>query len=89
MPEITVHCKCKARALIVDDSQFNNYPLQKMLQSRFGIKSESATNGLKAYNKVKRNLTKQCCNVVYNLICMDINMPVMNGITAADKILCF
>ena len=80
-------CKCKARVLIVDDSQFNIYPLQKMLSSHFELKSETATNGLIAYNKVKRNLTKMCCRLNFNLICMDIRMPVMDGVTAAEKIL--
>ena len=60
-----------------------------MLSSQFGLKAETATNGLIAYNKVKRNLTKMCCNLHYNLICMDIRMPVMDGIKATEKILDF
>ena len=43
------------------------------------MKSDTALNGLQAYNKVKLNLTKACCKIVYNYILMDIRMPVMDG----------
>ena len=51
-----------------------------MFTSLFGLRSETACNGLQAFNKVKINLTKLCCDVKYNFICMDIKMPVMDGI---------
>lgn len=66
----------------MDDSQFNIYPLQKILSSKFQIKADTALNGLQAYNKVKLNLTKCCCKVVYNFILMDIRMPIMDGFIA-------
>lgn len=50
---------------------------------------ETALNGLIAYNKVKQNLTKKCCNVYFNHILMDIRMPVMDGFKASEKILSF
>ena len=76
-------CKCKATVLLVDDSQFNLYPLSKMISSNFKMKADTALNGLLAYNKVKLNLTKTCCSVRYNWILMDIRMPVMDGFVAS------
>lgn len=42
-----------------------------------------------AYNKVKQNLTKSCCNTYFNYILMDIRMPVMDGFKSSEKILSF
>ena len=34
-------------------------------------------------------MTKQCCQVKYNFVLMDIRMPVMDGFKSAEKILSF
>lgn len=60
-----------------------------MLKAYFGLRSDTAANGLEAYNKMRRNLTKKCCSTFYNLILMDVHMPVMDGICAAEKVLDF
>ena len=57
-PDITVQCKCKATVLLVDDSLFQLYPIQKMIQSEYKLHCDTALNGLVAYNKVKQSLTK-------------------------------
>lgn len=46
-------------------------------------------NGLMALDMVKRELRKQCrCpDKGYKLILMDVQMPIMNGIEASQKIL--
>lgn len=68
------------RILIVDDVEDN----RKLLISNFeqkGIDSEYACNGLEAVNLVK--------NSQFDLILMDIRMPIMNGYEAAEKIRSF
>lgn len=71
------------RILIVDDNPNNRMVLKFFLQDHAKEKQascdiEEAENGLLALNKVKE--TK------YDLIFMDIMMPVMNGIEATKKI---
>lgn len=34
-PEITSKCKCKSQVLLVDDSPFQLYPIQKILSSQY------------------------------------------------------
>lgn len=53
------------------------------------MNTETATNGQIAFNKMKKNLTKGCCKVVFNHVLMDIRMPVMDGFKSTEKILKF
>jgi signal transduction histidine kinase len=59
--------------LIVDDNKSNCFVLEQMLKIK-GIKSEFAHNGKICIEKIDAK--------DYNLIIMDKNMPVMNGIEA-------
>lgn len=66
--------------LIVDDVEDN----LKLLTSNFhekGIKTSSATNGLEAVELAQQNK--------FDLILMDIRMPIMDGYEAAEKIKVF
>ena len=54
----------------------NRILIEEMLNS-FGIKPDFALNGLEAVEKVKDSN-------IYDIIFMDINMPVMNGIEATN-----
>lgn len=65
------------RILIAEDNPVNVMVLQKTL-SRWGLIADVAENGLHALNAV---LAKS-----YDLIFMDINMPVMNGFEASKQI---
>ncbi len=53
----------------------------KRLLKDFGINVTLASNGLEAFNLVKANR--------FDIIFMDIQMPVMNGVEATEKILEF
>ena len=83
-PIVNIPCKCP-KILIVDDDPFNAYSLSKILESlKFSFCI--AVNGRKAMEAVKEreNKCKLCEN--FDLILMDINMPVMNGLEATNAI---
>lgn len=66
--------------LIVEDNRINQTVTRKILE-REGVVCTIAENGLIAVNKVKVNK--------YDLILMDINMPVKNGLDATREIRAF
>ncbi len=65
-------------ALVVEDNIINQKLIKKILNN-FGIKVTIASNGLEALNLYKKNS--------YNIIFMDIQMPIMCGIEATGEIL--
>ena len=65
------------RALIVDDNAINRKLLTRMLH-KMGWASFEAANGALAVSAYKKDS--------FPLVLMDIQMPVMDGITAAVKI---
>jgi len=70
------------KALIAEDNPINQKLLQTTLKS-LGIESDLANNGLEAFNKYTINPEK------YDVIFMDVQMPVMDGIEATQEILEF
>lgn len=82
-------CTCEPSILLVDDNEFNIMPVSHMIKNMFNIKTMKASNGLEAVEMYHRALAKKCqCNIViYKMIFMDIQMPIMNGKEAAKKIL--
>jgi len=72
--------KDKVRALVVDDYDFNRN-LHKLLLEREGVHVTLACDGKEALERYKEK-----GNDYYDMILMDINMPVMDGITASKKI---
>ncbi len=66
------------RILVAEDNIINQ-KLIKQILIKYGIEVELANNGLEAFDKVKNNK--------YDLILMDIQMPVMDGIEATNEIL--
>jgi CheY-like chemotaxis protein len=70
------------KALIAEDNPINQKLLQTTLKG-LGIESDLAHNGLEAFNKYTINPEK------YDVIFMDVQMPVMDGIEATQEILEF
>lgn len=65
------------KILVVDDVHLNRLLLEKIL-SKWGLISVSAANGVEAIEKVKEEN--------FDLILMDLEMPIMDGIQAAERI---
>jgi CheY-like chemotaxis protein len=72
----------KLKALIAEDNPINKKLLQTKLKS-MGIEADTASNGLEAFNKYSMNPEK------YDVIFMDVQMPVMDGIEATQEIIEF
>jgi signal transduction histidine kinase/CheY-like chemotaxis protein/HPt (histidine-containing phosphotransfer) domain-containing protein len=69
----------KAKILLVEDNEFNRMVAEDTLQEVVpGITIEVAENGQIAVDKVRDN--------TYDLVLMDIQMPVMDGLTATHII---
>lgn len=67
-----------AKILVAEDN-FINQKLIKQILLKYGVEVELANNGLEAFEKRKGE--------TYDLIFMDIQMPVMDGIEATHEII--
>lgn len=65
------------RILLVEDNQVNIIVTKKFLE-KWGLKVDVAINGLEAVNHVRA--------IRYDLILMDLHMPLMDGFEATKKI---
>ena len=65
--------------VLVAEDNFINQKLIKQILLKYGVKVELANNGLEAFEKRKSEH--------YDLIFMDIQMPVMDGVEATHEIL--
>ena len=65
------------KILIVDDNKINQFFIIELLR-KLGYQVDTASNGSEAID-----LQMQNC---YNFICMDISMPIMDGIEATGRI---
>lgn len=65
------------KILVVEDYEFNREIIVDMLKL-FGIEPDVAVNGKEALEKAQQS--------VYDLILMDIRMPVMDGYQASQEI---
>ena len=48
---------------------------------------DEAKDGDEAVELYKKNMEKTCCDIRYQLILTDINMPTMDGVTATLEIM--
>jgi PAS domain S-box-containing protein len=60
-------------ALVVEDNAINRTIMEQFLQE-FGFEISTAVNGLDGL--------RMACNTAYDIIFMDVSMPVMDGLTA-------
>jgi CheY-like chemotaxis protein len=79
MPEQKVHFE-NLQALVAEDNLVNQKLIKAVLE-KYGIGVTLTSNGEEALNMRKQN--------DYDLIFMDIQMPVMNGVEATQKILSY
>lgn len=68
----------KLTALVVDDS-FVNQTIHQKLLNRLGIENDVVTNG-------KEAVDVYCSGRNYDLILMDMDMPIMNGIQVTNSL---
>lgn len=76
-PEQNVKGKKELKILVVEDDKINQLAITRNL-ARYGYKIDSAEDGSKALNKLSTGH--------FDLVLMDIQMPVMNGTEATQKI---
>jgi signal transduction histidine kinase/CheY-like chemotaxis protein len=74
----TVHAKYFGKALVAEDNLINQKLIVNILKG-FGLSIDVADNGQEAVNKRKANND-------YDLVFMDIQMPIMDGIEATKII---
>lgn len=70
------------KVLVVDDNQTNRMILTEILR-QFGCRSEEAQNGVEALQMLQSSSTE---DDPYRLVLLDMQMPVMDGITTLEKI---
>lgn len=76
--------KANIKALVVEDSPINLQINQEFLK-KCGVKHiDTAINGFEGVKMVEKQISSKTFN--YNLICMDIEMPLMNGKEAVKRI---
>ncbi len=69
----------KLKVLLVEDNEFNRMVAEDTLKETIpGIRLQVAVNGQEAINKLQKEM--------YDVVLMDIQMPVMDGVTATRAI---
>lgn len=68
------------KVLVVEDNELN-LEIASRLLTEFGFEVETAKNGMEAYHSVMK-----CREECYDVIYMDVMMPVCNGYEATEKI---
>lgn len=57
---LIMNCSCRARILVVDDTDFNILAVQLMIRDNFNFEIESAPNGLVAVEMFKEGYNRPC-----------------------------
>ncbi|CAI2364118.1 unnamed protein product [Moneuplotes crassus] len=83
-PRFCKDCKCPS-VLIVDDQYINRFIIKQFCE-RYKIKWVEAEDGKEALEMIRNQNKNHCCQG-FELVLMDLNMPVMGGIEAAIEIM--
>lgn len=75
----------QGHALIVEDNALNQMLIKTYLD-KFGLTYDCVTNGEEAIKAVQNATSPQSDNRQYDIILMDVMMPVMDGITATIEL---
>lgn len=75
-------CECN-RVLVVDDNEFSIIATLNILKSLNIQKAEVARNGREAIDLILSKFKQNTCCKMFDLVLMDCQMPVMDGVTAA------
>lgn len=67
----------ETRVLVVEDNKINQ-KIAKMMLKKIGVRCDIVENGVECLNKLE--------NKTYDLIFMDMQMPLMDGVTATTEI---
>lgn len=62
-------------------------PLEQILVHTYGLNCDKAQDGKQELDMYIESMSKTCCDARYRIILTDINMPRMDGIEAAERIL--
>ena len=82
-------CGCSELVLLVDDNSYNVVPVRMGLSKQYGLSLKRAENGQHAFDMFKADMEKTCCDVRFQIILMDLNMPVMGGVESTKLIIEF
>lgn len=74
-----------AHVLVVEDNLLNRKVLERQF-SKVGIRVQCVVNGLEALNTLRESQTYSSTRERYDLVLMDLEMPVMDGYTATKKL---
>ena len=80
--EEKLKCLAGARILLVEDNEINQLVASEMLRN-VGMQVDVAENGQFAVNLVAGRIAE---GIPYDMVLMDMQMPVMDGVTAARHI---
>ncbi len=78
LPNFVLGQRCPMKILLAEDNKVNQQVVELML-NRLGYKTEIVINGLEAVSILERES--------FDLVLMDIQMPIMSGLEAAEKII--
>jgi signal transduction histidine kinase/ActR/RegA family two-component response regulator len=71
--------------LLVDDNAVNQLVIKAQLV-KLGCTVDVASNGLMAVKKFKNKVSKSPTSHLYDIVLLDLEMPIMNGITACREL---
>ena len=77
---VVIFCKKLRQILLVEDNELNR-EIAVALLSEYGFQVDTAEDGAEAVEKVKNSTSGD-----YDLVLMDVQMPVMNGYEATERI---